>query len=482
MPPYYFYDLNAKANYILNDKNRLFYSFFYGSDDLSISKEEDSDEDIGIDFGFKLNNLTNTIRWNHLFSKKLFSNLSLIHTNFAYDIRGKLGENNIFVGSSIFDLGAKLDFHYYKNNSNHIRFGAAVISHHFKPNVVSTSQSLRKILPNSRPQNLVSNEFALYMHSDKDFNKWLKIKYGARFTGSIVQDKNYLDIEPRLAIRVLLSENDALKMSVSKMNQYLHRVSSSSVSLPTDLWYPITKNISPQSSYLYSAGLEHLFDTYKTKVGVEAYYKTMEGLIEFNEGANVIFNNNFEEELLQGKGWSYGYEFFVKKEEGKFSGWISYTLSWAKRQFDGLNHGDVFPSKFDRRHVLSIVSSYNFSKRLVGSAVWEFQSGARFTAQVGQHIALDPTLNVNLIPIYTARNAVSLSPSHRLDVSLTLKGRENRRFRGDWSVGIYNLYNYAQPYKIKVVKEGNSYRYTQPGLFGLLPSISYNFNIQPNKK
>ena len=481
VPPYYFYDLNAKANYILNEHNRLFYSFYYGQDKLSLSKDAD-EEDIGINFGFNLNNLTNTLRWNHLFSQKLFSNFSLIHTNFAYDILGTLGSKNIFVGSSIFDLGAKLDFDYFRNNSNHIRFGASVVSHHFKPNVVSTSQSLRKILPNSKPQNLISNEFAVYAHSDKDFTKWLRVKYGARLTGSLVTGKTYVDVEPRLALRVLLSENDALKLSVSKMNQYMHRVSSSSVSLPTDLWYPITQNITPQSSYLYSGGLEHLFETYKTKVGIEAYYKTMTGLIEFKEGANVIFNNNFEAELLQGKGTSYGYEFFVKRDEGRFTGWVGYTLAWATRQFDGLNKGKEFPSKFDRRHVISLVGSYHFSKRLIGSAVWEYQSGARFTAQVGQHVAFDPAYNVNLIPIYSDRNAISLSPSHRLDVSLTWKGRTDRRFSGDWSVGIYNLYNYAQPYKIKVVKEGNSFRYTQPGLFGLLPSISYNFNFTQNKK
>ncbi len=486
--PYYFYDLNGKFNYKMNDKNRLFYSVYYGNDVLAFNEsdvEEDDQSDtasadLGLDFGFKLGNLTNTVRWNHIYSDKLFSNISVISTNFNYDIRGKLGGNNLLISSNIFDLGAKADFDYYLSSTNQIKFGASFINHVFKPNIVSTSGEISDYLGSSQGEKLNTQEMAVYAHSDKDINPRLKLKYGLRISGSTVQGKAYGGLEPRVAARYLLNEVDAFKVSYSRMKQYMHRVSSSTVALPTDLWYPITQNIKPQSSDQIAIGYNHLFEDQKVAVTLEGYYKWMDNLIEYREGANLILNDNFEDELLQGKGDAYGVELLVKKDEGKLTGWVSYTLSWATRDYDELNGGRTFFAKYDRRHVGSIVLNYELTKRLTASAVWVYQTGSRFTAQIGQYFMPNSTLTgVDIIPIFTDRNAVQMSPSHRLDLNITLSGKEDKKFQSEWSIGCYNLYNRAQPYRVNIVPldGGVGYKYQQPGLFGFIPSIAYNFKF-----
>ncbi len=481
--PYYFYDLNAKINYKISQKDRLFYSFYLGNDVLDYSEggpQGSIGSDYGMNFGFNLGNMTHTLRWNHTYNPKLFSNVSLVLTDFDYDIKGNFDGNSLDVSSKIFDLGVKADFEYFRNNENHIKYGMSFTSHTFNPNIVKTSGEITSMLSSNEGVKMLTNEFALYAMNDMDLNRKFKINYGLRFSAAVVTEKVYAGLEPRLAARYLVSKNNSLKLSYSRMKQYLHRVASSTVALPTDLWYPITAKVKPQIADQVALGFNHLFVKNNISFEVELYYKKMQNLIEYREGASLVLNDNYENELLAGKGRAYGAEFLLRKERGKFTGWISYTLSKSTRQFDELNNGKMFPAKYDRRHNVSIVLSYKLSSRWVASAVWVYQSGARFTAQTGQYLMPNATMtSLDVIPIYTERNAVEMSPSHRLDVSLTFKAKDRRKFKSEWTIGCYNLYNRAQPYSVRLVPNDNStgYKYEQPGLFGFIPSIAYNFNF-----
>jgi hypothetical protein len=484
--PYYFYDVNAKFNYKFSDKDRLFYSFYLGSDVLKFDGSDVDDpeaEEQGLGFGFTLGNMTNTVRWNHVYNPKLFSNLSLISTSFNYNINGKLAGNNLLIKSNIFDLGAKMDFDYYKSSKTHIKFGGSMINHAFKPNIINTSGEITEFLASSEGEKLAIQEMGVYGNADFDLvGEKLKMSSGLRLSGTNVKGGFYTGIEPRLSFRYMLADNDALKIGYSRMKQYMHRVSSSTVTLPTDLWYPVTSTIKPQAAEQIAIGYHHLFKEIKTSLTVEGYYKWLNNLIEYREGANLILNNNFENELLQGTGDAYGAEVLLKKDEGRFTGWIGYTLAWATRDFDELNGGETFPAKYDRRHNISIVGTYQLSERWTVSAVWVFSNGSRFTAQIGQYLMPNATLTgVDIIPLYTKRNEVSMSSSHRMDINFVLKPKEDKKFKGEWHFGCYNLYNRATPYRVDVqpVDENGTigYKYVQPGLFGFIPSIAYNFSF-----
>lgn len=486
--PYYFYDLNAKVNWKISSRDRIFVSSYFGDDVLSLNSddtggeiEEDSASlgDLGLNFGFQLGNMTQTVRWNHIYNPKLFSNLSLTHTFFRYNIFGDFIGNSILIRSEIRDLGIKLDFTEYRSNKLTLKYGGQIINHNFKPNIVSTQGEISDALASSQGALQTTVEFALYADAAYDFNDRLRVQGGLRLSSSAVPNGFYLGPEPRISGRYLINDESSFKMSYSRMYQYMHRVSSSSVALPTDLWYPVSANVRPQSSDQVAIGYEKAFPSIKTLVSVEAYAKTMRNLIEYREGANLILNDNFEDQLLQGRGNAQGLEFLIKRDEGKLTGWVGYTLSWARRNFDELNNGETFWAKYDRRHYLTLVANYEFTERFAFAAVWEYTSGARFTAQIGQYVVPNSSLtNIDIIPVYTDRNAVRMSPSHRLDLNFIIRSKRSRRFKGEWHLGGYNVYNRATPYRINVeLMEDGSYRYTQPGLFGFIPSIAYNFKF-----
>lgn len=264
------------------------------------------------------------------------------------------------------------------------------------------------------------------------------------------------------------------------MVQYLHRISNSAISAPTDIWYPVTDSIRPQTSHQVALAYQRKLKKPAIYLSVEAYYKTMNHLIGYEEGTNLFFNTDFESKLIQGRGRAYGLELLLKKESGKFSGWLSYTLSWSRRQFDEINTGTWFPSRYDRRHNGSVVMQYAFTKRFSLLMVWEFISGARFTPVIGQYVVFAPSLSgVDLIPLYSGINSVKLADAHRLDVGMKFRSKPTRKFQWHWFAGVYNVYNRANPVGINIVqdKEDNSLRYEQPGLFGLLPFISYGFKL-----
>jgi hypothetical protein len=473
--PYYFYDLNAKLNVALGPKDHLYYSSYFGNDILKVA--EGSDSEI-VTFGFTLGNYTNTLRWNHIFKDNLFCNTSLINTNFAYNINGGFQGNSIFISSKVNDYGVKSDFNLNYSYRTKIKFGGQVIQHIFRPNIISTKGDISELVKSKKAASLSATEYAAYAHMDYKLNEKIEIAPALRISGAYVTNKNYMLLEPRLGVKYELTKNDIFKAGYSRMGQYMHLVSSSTVALPTDLWYPVTENMKPQVSDQVAVGYSRMFSKIATSLTVESYYKWMQNLVEYREGANLVLNDKFENEMLQGKGNAYGAEILLKRDEGRLTGWIGYTLSWTNRIFDELNEGKMFPAKYDRRHNFSIVANYKLTNRLILSAVWVYNSGARFTPQVGAYTMMNSSMTgIDLMPVYTSRNAVSMSPTHRLDVNLTIKCKPHKRWKGEWQIGGYNVYNSNTPYRIYLKMDESGKKYMQKGLFGFIPSVAYNFEF-----
>ncbi|MDR9416816.1 MAG: TonB-dependent receptor [Gracilimonas sp.] len=478
--PYYFYDFNAKLNYKVSNRDRIYLSSYYGDDVLSFDEaSNDSEVSEGLDFGFRLGNFTSTLRWNHIYdNQKLFSNVTLHQTRFNYDISGDFIDNSLLIRSQIQDVGLKADWQYFLTPDNSFIFGAQAVTHFFRPNVISTSGDLSELIENSQGGLIQNTEWSVYGGNERKLTKRLKVNYGLRYSLTSSQGKIYSGPEPRLSIRYKIDEHQSFKTSYSLMRQYMHRVSSSSIALPTDLWYPVTRNVKPQKAHQIALGYNRIFPASQFSFSAETYYKVLDQLIEYREGANLVLNDNFEQELITGKGNSYGIEFLIRKKRGSFTGWVSYALSKTSRNFDQLNDGNTYPAKFDRRHVATLVSMFNLNERVSFSAVWTFQSGARFTPQTGQFLMPNASLTqVELIPIYGDRNSTQLGNTHRLDINFILKPRGNDRIGGEWHIGAYNFYNRAAPFRVDIQNNGVTYEYVQQGLFGFIPSISYNFNF-----
>lgn len=477
--PYYFYDTNLKLHYKFSETDKISFSSYYGNDVLTEPKATQDGQDMGLDFGFTLGNFTNTLRWSHQYSDKLFSHFTLLHTRFRYQVNGRLADNSLFIGSYMQDLGAKLDYDYYHNEKHAIRYGLSATNHTFRPNIVATQGEISDLVKSQQGVKIQPQEIGAYAQDEFKVNSRLTLNYGARVSGFITEGKAYANLEPRFASSLQLTENSSFKLGYSRMTQYLHLVSNSSVVLPTDLWYPVTKNVKPQLADQIAAGYNQVFPKINTVLSAELYYKKMRNLIEYKEGANLLLNNDYEKELLHGTGEAYGAEFFLHKTEGKFNGWIGYSLSWATRQFDGLNNGKTFFAKYDRRHDISLVANYEITKRLSVSAVWVYGTGQRFTGRTGQYGMPKPSYSgVDVMPVYTDSNALKFSPSHRLDLNLIWKNKPHKTWQSEWVIGAYNVYNQTQPYKVKVESNGaDGYKYSQVGLFGFIPSIAYNFKF-----
>jgi hypothetical protein len=477
--PFYFYDLNAKIHVNIDKKNKLFLSSYFGNDILKYAEEGDSTEGFG--FGFTLGNFTQTLRWTHLFSDKLFANLSLIHTQFKYDIFGAFFENNILIKSAVRDIGVKYDLQYFMNPNTKIQYGTNLTYHRFRPNVISTSGEISEFLKSQKGGLINTLETNSYFDIKHSLNDKIKLDGGLSLPQSFVKEKVYVGVSPRANLAYQFSQNKAIKFSISRMYQFMHRVSSSSIALPTDLWYPISKNIKPQIADQIAVAYNQNLPKWKSYIVVELYYKYMQNLTEYREGSQIILNDQFEDLLIQGKGWSSGTEFLLKKDQGRLTGWVGYTLSWTKRRFEELNDGKAFWAKYDRRHYFTFVGNIELRRRLSFSFIFEASSGARFTPMIGQYFLPNAGLTgVDIVPIFAERNSYRMSTSHRLDINFILKSKNKRqkKFTGEWHLGAYNFYNRATPFRITIeAQEDGSYKYTQPGLFGFIPSIGYNFNF-----
>ena len=478
--PYYFYDVNAKINFKPTAHDRIEFAYYSGKDVLTYtSPSRDTIRRRNFTSNFGIGNSAQILKWKKSLPGGWDSTVSLLHTNFNYTISSVFEGNSLFVTSKIEDLGVKWTISSDSAFRFFLKGGLESVHHRVSPNVINTSGPLSELLKSSSTQGRILEETAAFGQVDTNLgNRW-RGSLGLRVSSGLVEDKVYINPEPRLAIRYSVNDNTTLKASYSRMAQYLQRVSSAAVAFPTDIWYPVTKDVRPQISNQVSVALQHNLADAHVFLSVEGYFKKMSNLIGYREGTNLFLNTQFEKQLIQGNGRAYGIEVLIKKEIGRFRGWISYTLSKSERQYAEINQDRWFLARYDRRHNGAVVTSYHITPRWSLSAVWEFMSGSRFTPVIGQYIVPSPTLaGLDLVPVYASMNSVKLADTHRLDLGIKLRSRPEKKFQSEWFVGVYNVYNRASPIGITIVSNGNgSYSYEQPGLFGLLPFISYGFKF-----
>lgn len=452
----YFYDFNAKFNYRFSDKDRLFVSGYFGRDVLGINNR------FGIDWG----NSTATARWNHLYNSKLFLNTSFIYSNYDYKIEIQNNANPFSIRSRIRDWNLKQEFQYFPNTNNEWKFGYNVVYHTITPN---------QYLPKS------GIESALYAANDWQATNKLKINYGLRLSNFVVLGssgnpaKNYINIEPRLSLSYALNENNSLKAAYTRNTQNLHLITNSVTTSPTDKWIMNTNIIKPEICDQLSLGYFRNFKDNMFEFSAETYYKSMQNQIDYKDNADeqapVI-----ETQLLYGKGRAYGLELLLRKNKGKLTGWVGYTLSRTEKQIDGINQNEWYAARQDRTHDISVVMMYDISKRWNVSAVWVYQTGNAVTFPSGKYEIAGQTTW-----LYTERNGYRMPAYHRLDLGATCKITERKRFNSELSFSLYNAYGHENPYIITFEQSDNDPNKTvavQTSLFKLVPSISWNFKFK----
>jgi hypothetical protein len=495
---YYFYDLNAKLNYRLSEKDRFYVSGYFGRDVFDFVNGQRS-FDIEIPWG----NATMTTRWNHVFNRKLFANTTLVYNDYNFRFGALQNDFELQLYSGIRDITAKTDFDWYASPGHKVKFGAQYTYHRFSPSVVSGKQDTTVFEPNNS-QVKYANEYAAYVQDDWEISDRIKVNAGLRWSGfqqvgpyqkyeqdadgnkldstgykSMEPVKTYGGLEPRLTIRYAFNDETSLKGAVSRNMQYIHLVSNAGTTLPTDVWVPSTYRVNPQISWQYALGLYKNFKDNMWETSVEVYYKSMQNQIEYREGYTPSIRDP-EEEFVFGKGWSYGAEFFINKSRGRFTGWIGYTLAWTWRQFPQLNQGNKFPAKYDRRHDLSVVGVYEASPKWKFSGVFVYATGNATTLPERFYI-MEGVLTQEFSDI----NQYRLAAYHRLDLSATYTPKPNstRKFKSSWVFGIYNVYSRLNPYFIYFDQTGSPYDGTlqvqakQVSLFPIIPSVTWNFKF-----
>ena len=525
---YAFHDLNLKVNHIFNDRSRMYFSLYNGNDVLkggstdylsdfySDVKSYNYDTDVSLRWG----NIMATTGWTYVFNNRLFGKFSGVFTRYhsklrstELDIEGKEGESGYSerfsensTNTGIMDLGVRTSFDYLPVHSHHIRFGGDYLVHRFRPeyNRSSSFDKSQDFISNINKEYandlLWGHEAGVFAEDDWTLLPSVRINAGVRFSLFNVQGKTYTGVEPRVSLRWLLADNLSFKASYSRMNQYVHLISNSFISLPTDAWMPVTRKLKPLLSDQVSAGF--YYDLNKTySFSVEGYYKTMENLLEYRDGHTFTPSYlNWEDKLTAGDGRAYGAEFMVRKETGRTTGWIGYGLSWADRKFDELNLGERYPARFDNRHKLNIVVMHKISPKVEISAAWSYASGNHVTLSLENYME-NGSLNYvhgneyDLpytgswgIDYYEGRNNYQLPAYHRLDLGIKIYRPKKKGRMGIWTVSIYNVYSRMNPFMIhKTDKEvrdpSSSYGYKvvpvfkTVGIMPIIPSVSYTYKF-----
>jgi TonB dependent receptor/CarboxypepD_reg-like domain/TonB-dependent Receptor Plug Domain len=496
---YFFYDLNAKANYKFSEKDRLYLSGYFGRDVFDFANGRQSLK-VNIPWG----NATGTLRWNHIFNKRLFGNTTAVYNDYNFTFKAAQNNFELKLASGIKDVSIKQDFDLYPFTGHKIKFGGLYTYHRFTPSVVSGQQDSIIFKPDNA-QTKFAHEAAIYLQDDWEINEKIKINAGLRYSffqqigaykifntdangnkldSTIFKNgqpvKTYGGLEPRLTLRYAINDETSIKASVTRNLQYIHLVSNAGTTLPTDIWVPSTIKVKPQISFLYAAGLFKNFKDNMYETSVEVYYKQMQNQIEYKEGYTPNTLEDTENFFTFGKGWSYGTEFFVNKTKGKLTGWVGYTLSYTWRKFPQLNFGEKYPAKFDRRHDLSIVAMYEVSKKWRVSCAFIFGSGNAATLPQRFYI-----VGGVLTQEYSRINEYRLPSYHRLDLSATLtpKRNENRKWKSEWVFSIYNTYSRQNPYFVYFDQSGSPYNGTlniqakQVSIFPIIPAVTWNFKF-----
>ncbi len=500
----YFYDLNAKINWKINDKHRLFLSAYNGLDIFKngIKRTETNGNynttSNGIDWG----NLTTNFRWNYLISNKLFANTTLISSRYGFstDFSSESRRDTAIklrsakYNSGINDLGIRTDLDFVPNPMHRIRFGVGATQHIYTPGVLQfeLQDKLGKI--DTTVGSAVTKSLESWVYVEDELNLGaLKVNGGFHASAFSVEGKTYSSIQPRLSANYLLKNDWAIKASFATMQQYINLLTNENIGLPTDLWVPSTAKIQPQQSQQIAIGTAKTIKN-EYEFSVEAYYKTMNNVISYREGANFLgVQTAWEDKIVQGKGKAYGLEFFIQKKEGKTTGWIGYTISRNYRQFDAINSGIEYPFKYDRRHDISVVVSHEFSKRFSLTGSWVYGTGNSITLATNDFpLIVRNNTNINrdsrtLVEVATVgeKNAYRMPAYHRLDVNLEFI-KKKKRFTRKWSVGAYNAYSRANPFyiirdEIDITKpdgsKGTQAVFRQISLFPIIPSITYGFKF-----
>lgn len=482
----YFYDLNLKANYQINDNNRLYLSGYFGRDVLGL----------GNTFSTDWGNTTATLRWNSIINSKLFSNTSFIYSNYNYNIALSSNNNTFGLDSQIEDWNLKQDFSWFAGNKHNVKFGLQSIYHTITPSSASgTSVS-------SFPRNpRYSWENAVYINDDFKATEKLTINYGARLSmfsvlggdifntyedGILIDSeylekgkfgKTYVNLEPRITANYRINEVSSIKGGYSRNTQNLHLLSNSGSGNPTDQWIGSSYTVKPEIADQISAGYSRNFNNNNYELNAEIYYKSMQNQIDYKNGAQITFDTtaDVESELLFGKGRAYGLELIAKKKSGKLTGWISYTLSKTERQIDGINDNQWYNARQDKTHDLSVVAAYQLNPKWSLSGLFLYSTGNAVTFPTGKY-----QLNGQTVFQYSNRNADRMPAYHRMDLSATYEPVSNKRFRGSWSFGIYNVYGRQNAYTINFEDNPDNpgtTRAMQTSLFRWVPNITYNFKF-----
>ncbi len=502
---YYFYDLNAKINHVFSPSDRLYLSAYLGDDRFYFNARE-RDEVFTNEYtenNLGWGNLTSALRWNHVWNPKLFSNTTATFSRYELDTFASFGEEDVETEayteisldyvSGINDVSLKIDFDYLPSPKHFIRFGASTIFHEFKPGTfglkdLDTATNYEFNLTVGQAD-IRAAEHALYIEDDWKISDKLKTNIGLHASGFQVEGKTYASLQPRISSRYLINDELSVKASFATMRQYIHLLSLEGIGLPTDLWLPTTERVAPQNSYQLALGLAKNFGS-KYEFSVEGYYKKMENLISYKDGSGLFEFTNWQDRITQGDGDSYGAEIFLQKKQGRFSGWLGYTLSWTYRQFDDLNFGERFPYRYDRRHDLSLVGQYKWKDGIHLSAAWVFGTGNAVTlanSQVVGHFGQETNLSgpftnfdTFLENFYAEKNNFRMGSYHRLDIGINFI-KKKKNYSRTWSIGAYNTYARKNPFFLYQDTyydgEEERYRLRRVSLFPMIPYVTYSFEF-----
>ena len=526
---YYFYDLNAKVTHKFSDRSRLFASYYMGDDAIYFKVKtreglfytDDYKEYLKLHYNW--GNLVGSLRWNYIINPKLFMNLSASYTRYRNDINLGLEEQYYYTTgyeesqmglsykSGIRDITARIDFDYTPAPNHDVKFGGSMIHHIFTPEVMGMKYNYHSSDNNEPPEEtdttlgqsrVQAEELLFFAEDDWKIADAVKINYGIALSGFGVEGTFYPSVQPRLSGRVMLAEDLSLKAGYAYMTQYMHLLSNSSISLPTDLWVPVTARIEPMHAHQVAMGLSYGWRSL-VDFSLEGYYKSMSNLLEYRDGTSFWGSSvGWEDKVCMGDGWAYGVEFLAQKSVGKYSGWIGYTWSHSMRLFDRegqqLNDGLPFPAKYDRRHDLSIVFIYKPSDRFDLSLSWVYSSGNTATIAMQEFEGesdspstdfynddiIDKNTYLATYGYIEGRNNFRLPAYHRMDFSVNFNKKKRHGLR-TWNISVYNLYNHHNPF---IVYESNRYHYTYNGqyygsalvqlsVFPIIPSVSYIYKF-----
>lgn len=493
---YYFYDFNAKLNYVMSDKDRLFLSGYFGQDKFYFSSEYkdsnySSESKASMDWG----NATATLRWNHLFNQKLFSNTSVIFTNYKLGINISDKGNSDFYSlgyySGIRDYSIKTNFDYLPNPNHFVRLGMMSTYHQFRPSAIVVKSSYAEENKNNAKL-IESQESGIFIEDDWKITNKLKANVGLRVSHFYTNKTSYINPEPRATLRYLLKEDLSVKASYATMNQYLHLLSNTGIGLPTDLWVPATNKVKPQQSQQVAVGIAKDVVDRNFAITLEGYYKMTNNIIGYKEGSSFLSAVDFgsgaaatswEGNVTSGKGWSYGGEVLLQRKTGKLTGWIGYTLSWTQLQFDELNLGKKFYARYDRRHDISVVGMYDINKHINISATWVYGTGNAITLplanyQVNAHVTGDQNLytGTSIADFGDQKNNFRMAPYHRMDIGIQFH-KQKKHYERIFELSFYNLYNRKNPYFYYIEDLGSKSTLKQVSLFPILPSVSWTFKF-----